>query len=97
MAGVPPVTTAYVSIVLAACISVALIVWGWLDRLLPPVLVGAYMLISSYQLFQHVRAGLIAQHPLFRHTCEQQQAGQAYQHNAPLPPHPATKEPWVPV
>lgn len=66
--GVPASITAWVTIVLAVACGVALIVVGAMKWYFGygGILIGLFILFSTFQLFQALRSGNIEQHPLFK-------------------------------
>ena len=73
IAGVPPKITAWITIITAVVVAVGMIVvaivyqfFGWSG-----ILIGLFILFSTFGLWQYLDRGQIEQHPLFRKASDQ--------------------------
>eukprot|EP00878_Enallax_costatus_P035949 GHUV01040207.1.p1 GENE.GHUV01040207.1~~GHUV01040207.1.p1 ORF type:complete len:240 (+),score=39.70 GHUV01040207.1:475-1194(+) len=83
--GVAERTTAVVTCCVATPIAVGIIIWGCVQFQVITILVGLWILWSTYQLFDCYRKGLLAQHPMFAFTAQQNAAAGGNQGQLPNP------------
>jgi Zn-dependent protease len=71
--GVPPKTTAWITIVIAVAVSIAMVVVAIVTRYFGfgGILIAAFILYSTFGLYQYVQKDQIEQHPLFRKASDQ--------------------------
>ena len=73
LANVPAKVTAWITIVTAVAVSVAMIVvavvWGYFG--FGGILIALFILFSTFGLWQYLDKGQIEQHPLFRKASDQ--------------------------
>jgi len=63
--GVAPVMAAKITVGVAFPIAAGIIIWGAVVLNVMVILVGMWILYSTYQLFDTIRKGLVEQHPMF--------------------------------
>lgn len=69
--GVPPVTTAKLTVGVAAPIALGIVIFGGVTFQVVTILVGLWILFSTFQLFDCVRKGEVQNHPMFADVCRE--------------------------
>ncbi|KAF5842210.1 hypothetical protein DUNSADRAFT_8610 [Dunaliella salina] len=73
VAGVGEYTAAKITIGIAVPIGVAIIIFGGVIFQMVTILVGCFILYSTYKLWTYVSTGTLLQHPMFSYTEQQQE------------------------
>lgn len=70
--GVPPVTAAWVTVVVAVVVAVAMVVATIVFRFFnfAGLLIAGLILFSTFGLYQYLQKGQIEQHPMFKQASE---------------------------
>jgi hypothetical protein len=71
--GVPPKTTAWITIVIAVVVSIAMVIVTVISNYFgfAGILIAVFILFSTFGLYQYVQKDQIEQHPLFRKASDQ--------------------------